>query len=76
LPWLIVETGIGETMEEEVVEPEVVRMEGVGMEVAVAGAVLGATVRISTSNLELMLDRINALSNVISFAPKHARQQK
>jgi hypothetical protein len=78
LPLLIVETGVVEAMEELLVEPEVVRMEGVGMEVAVAvaGAVLGATVQISTSNLELMWDRVNALSNVISFAPKPVRQQK
>ena len=76
LPLLKVETGVVEEMEVVVVEPEVVGMEGVGMEVAVAGAVLGATVQISTSNLELMLDRINALSNVISFAPKPTRQQK
>ena len=68
--------GLAEAMEEVGVETEVVGMEGVGMEVADAEAVLGATVRISTSNLELMLIRINALSNVISFAPKPARQQK
>ena len=42
----------------------------VEMEMAVPGAVLGATVQIFISNVELKLDRIN------SFAPKPARQQK
>jgi hypothetical protein len=41
----------------------------------VLGAVLGATVQISASTLELNLDRINALSSGILFTAKPTRQQ-
>ena len=46
------------------------------MEMTVPGAVLGATVQISTSHLKLKLDRINALSSGILFTAKPAKQQK